>query len=257
MASLKELARYRDLVRTLVVRDLKVRYRRSTIGFLWTMLQPLLTMLVLSTVFSHVFRFDVENYPVYALAGILFWNFFSQSIVSSMNSLRYNANLLTKVPVPKAVFPLATILSGLVNLLLALVPLLAILMVTGHPLHPTLLFLPVAILLAAVFTFGAGLLLSPLAAFFSDIVEMVGVVLMMLLYMTPIFYPASIVPERFAWITRWNPVRVVLDVFREPIYAGRIPSAAHLALAAAIAAVSLGVGVAVFRRSSDRIVLYL
>ncbi len=241
----------------LVVRDLKVRYRRSTIGFLWTMLQPLLTMLVLTTVFSHVFRFDVANYPVYALAGILFWNFFSQSIVSSMNSLRYNANLLTKVPVPKAVFPLATILSGLVNLLLALVPLLLILVVTGHPLHLTLLFLPVAILLAAVFTLGAGLVLSPLAAFFHDIVEMVTVVMMLLLYMTPVFYPVSIVPERFAWIIRWNPVRVVLDLFREPIYSGRLPSAAHLAVATVLAAVSLAVGIAAFRRSSDRIVFYL
>lgn len=254
---MRALARHRDLVQMLVVRDLKVRYRRSTIGFLWTMLQPLLTMLVLTTVFSHVFRFDVANYPVYALAGILFWNFFSQSIVSSMNSLRYNANLLTKVPVPKAVFPLATILSGLVNLLLALVPLLAILVVTGHPLHLTLLFLPVAILLAAVFTLGAGLVLSPLAAFFHDIVEMVTVVMMLLLYMTPVFYPVSIVPERFAWIIRWNPVRVVLDLFREPIYSGRLPSAAHLAVAAALAALSLAVGIAAFRRSSDRIVFYL
>lgn len=257
MESMKDLIQYRDLVRMLVVRDLKVRYRRSTIGFLWTMLQPLLTMVVLTTVFSQVFRFDVDNYPVYALSGILFWNFFSQTITTSMNSLRSNANLLTKVPVPKAVFPLATLLSGVVNLLLALVPLLVILVVTGHPLHPTLLFLPVAIVLAAIFTLGVGLVLSPLAAFFHDIVEMVGVVLMLLLYLTPIFYPVSIVPERFAWLPRWNPVRVVLDVFREPIYSGRLPSAAHLAAAAAIAAVSLAIGVAAFRRSSDRIVLYL
>ncbi|HUP22817.1 MAG TPA: ABC transporter permease, partial [Thermoanaerobaculia bacterium] len=102
---------YRDLLVELVRRELKVRYRRSTLGFLWTMLQPLLMMLVLSIVFSAIFRFDVENYAVYALSGILFWNFFSQSITSSMNSLRGNAPLLTKLPVPRMLFPLATVVS--------------------------------------------------------------------------------------------------------------------------------------------------
>ena len=102
------LLQYRDLVQILVARELKVRYRRSTLGFLWTMLQPLLTMTVLHVVFSQVFRFDVENYAVYALSGILFWNFFSQSITTSMNSLRTHAGLVSKLPVPKAVFPVAT-----------------------------------------------------------------------------------------------------------------------------------------------------
>jgi ABC-type polysaccharide/polyol phosphate export permease len=184
-----QLLRYRDLVRALVLRDLKVRYRRSTIGFLWTMLQPLLTMLVLSAVFSALFRFDIPNYPVYALAGIMFWNFFSQSITASMNSLRGNAHLFTKVPVPKEVFPVATVVAGVINLLLALIPLFAILLVTGHPIRPALLFLPAAILLAALFTLGAGLLLSPLAVFFHDIIEMVSVLLTLFMYLTPLFYP--------------------------------------------------------------------
>src|SRR4029078_6397624 len=110
--------RYRDLVLALVARELKVRYRRSTIGFLWTMLQPLLMMLVFQVVFSHLFRFPIPAYPIYALAGILFWNFFSQSIVSSMNSLRGNAQLLQKLPVPHAVFPVAAVISGAGHLLL-------------------------------------------------------------------------------------------------------------------------------------------
>src|SRR5918993_281438 len=142
-----DIYRYRDLVRALVARELKVRYRRSAIGFLWTMLQPLLTMLVLQLVFSQIFavRLTYGNYPIFALAGILFWNFFSQSIVASMNSLRGNAQLLQKLPVPKAVFPLATVISGVVNLVFALVPLVAILLITGHPVRPALLFLPISI----------------------------------------------------------------------------------------------------------------
>ena len=252
------LLQYRDLIWALVLRDLKVRYRRSAIGFVWTMLQPLLMMLVLQLVFSAIFKFeDIQNYPVYALAGILFWNFFSQSILASMNSLRGNANLLKKVPVPHAVFPVATVLSGLVNMAFALVPLFGLLLVTRQPLTPALLFLPAAILLAAVFTLGAGLLLSPLAVFFHDVTELAGVALNLLMYLTPIFYPMSIVPEHIRWIVRFNPTRSILEVFRDPIYYGKIPPLSHLAVALVVTVAMLAIGVAAFRRSSDRIPFYV
>jgi len=252
-----EILRYRDLVLALVARELKVRYRRSAIGFTWTMLQPLLMMLVLQVVFSALFRFQVANYPVYAMAGILFWNFFSQSVVASMNSLRGNAQLLKKVPVPKAVFPIATVASGVINLVFALVPLLLILVITGHPLTPALLFLPVAILLAALFTLGAGLLLSPLSIFFNDIVEMITVILSVLMYLTPIFYPKEIVPPKMRWIVRFNPLRSILEVFRDPIYYGKVPPLSHLTVSCLIVLVALGVGAWAFRKSSDRIPFYI
>ena len=255
-----EVFRYRDLVLALVARELKVRYRRSAIGFLWTMLQPLLMMLVLQVVFSSIFRMELDfgNYPVYALAGLLFWNFFSQSILASMNSLRGNAPLLRKLPIPKEVFPLATVISGVINLCLALVPLLLILIITGHRLTPALFFLPVSILLAGLFTLGAGLLLSPLSVFFSDVVEMVGVVLSILMYMTPVIYPMSILEgSRYLPLVRFNPVRSILEVFRDPIYQGEIPPMTHLAVCAGIALGVFVIGAFVFRRSSDRIPFYI
>lgn len=254
---MRDLLQYRDLVTYLVGRELKVRYRRSTIGFAWTMLQPLMTMLVLQMVFSAIFRFEIYNYPVYALSGILFWSFFSQSIVTSMNSLRANAGLLTKLPVPKSVFPISTVIAGVINLLFALIPLFAILIVTGHPLRPSLMFLPVAILLAALFTLGAGLVLSPLAAFFTDVIELVGVGLTLTMYLTPIFYPIEIIPESFRWVVRFNPLRSVLEVFRDPIYYGKIPPLTHLSVTVVVVLVSVVVGVLVFRRSSDRIAFYV
>lgn len=254
---MREALKYRDLVRTLVARELKVRYRRSAIGFLWTMLQPLLTMLVMQLVFSSIFRSQLLNYPVYALAGILFWNFFSQSIVASMNSLRGNAQLLQKLPVPKAVFPIATVISGVVNLLFALVPLFVLLLVTGHPLTPSLLFLPVSILIAALFTLGAGLLLSPLAVFFSDVVELIGVMLTLLMYLTPVIYPQEIVPQHMRWIVRFNPIRSILEVFRDPIYRSKIPPLSHLSVSIVIAVIALVLGAWLFRRSSDRIPFYI
>jgi ABC-type polysaccharide/polyol phosphate export permease len=248
---------YRDLIRELVARDLKVRYRRSAIGFLWTMLQPLAMMLVLKVVFETIFRFSVANYTVYVLAGLLFWNFFSQSILTSMNSLRNNAGLLSKVPVPIEVFPLAAVLSGVINLILALIPLLVLMVATGHPLKPALLFLPVAILLATVFTLGAGLLLSPLAVFFGDVVELVGVVMTLLMYLTPVIYPMDILPPRFLWIVRFNPARSILEVFRDPIYLGKVPPLSHLAVATGFAVLALLIGYVTFRRSADRIPFHI
>jgi len=254
---LRRTFQYRDLVMTLVARELKVRYKRSAIGFLWTMLQPLLTMLVLQIVFSSIFRFALQNYSVYVLAGLLFWNFFSQSIVSSMNSLRGNATLLKKLPVPQAVFPIATVAAGVVNLVLALIPLLLLLVITGHPLSPALLFLPVSISIAAIFTLGAGLLLSPLAVFFYDVVEIVAVIITMAMYATPIFYPMAILPEKYRWFVRFNPIRSILEVFRDPIFYGKIPPVSHLSVATSVALVAFVLGYWSFRRSADRIPFYV
>jgi len=248
---------YRDLAWELVLRDLRVRYRRSAIGLAWSLLQPLLMMLVLHVAFSAIFRFEVDNYPVYALAGILFWNFFSQSIVHSMNALKGNAGLIQRLPVPKAVFPVAAVLSGVVNFGLALIPLFAILVATGHRLEPALLFLPVSIAIAALFTLGAGLLLSPLAVFFSDTVELVGVLLQLAMFLTPIFYPMKIVPEPFLAVVRFNPIRSILEVFRDPIYFGKIPPLSHLAVASGLAIALFALGAWVFARSSRRINFYL
>jgi ABC-2 type transport system permease protein len=252
-----ELFQYRDLILVLIVRELKVRYRRSTIGFLWTMIHPLLTMLVLEVVFSTAFRFNIKDYPVYVFSGILFWNFFNQSVVTSMNSLKGNASLLQKLPVPKAVFPIATVLSGVVNLIFALVPLSLILFGTNHRLSGSLLFLPVGIIVATMFTLGAGLILSPLAVFFNDVIEMVTVVLTLILYLTPVFYPLSIVPLRFRWVVECNPLQLILEIFRAPIYRSQIPEIGQLSVAVLVATAMLVGGVAVFERSSDRIPFYL
>ena len=244
---------YRDLVVELVKRELKVRYRRSAMGFVWTMLQPLMMMAVLHIAFSTAFRFNVANYPVYVLSGVLFWNFFSQGIVTSMNSLRGNAGLIQKLPVPIAVFPLATVIAGLVNLVFALVPLLGVLVVTGHPLHASLLFLPVAILIAGVFTLGAGLLLAPLSVFFYDVVEMVGGVMTALMFLTPVMYPMQIVPEKWRWVVRYNPVRSILEIFRDPLFYGKVPPIEHITVAVGVSLIAFVVGVLAFRRARHRI----
>jgi ABC-2 type transport system permease protein len=254
---MRDLIRYRDLVLTLVARDLKVRYRRSAIGFVWTMLQPLLMMLVLSVVFSQVFRVQVPNYALYALAGIVFWQFFSQTVTSCLHSLKGNARLLTKLPIPKAVFPIATVLSGLLNLGFALVPLFGIAIATGHPPTAAIAFLPVGILLIAAMALGLGLLLAPLSVIFSDTVEVITIVLSLLLYLTPVFYPRAIVPEQLRWAVHLNPLAAALEVFRAPIVDQTLPATSDLLVATLSAVALVAIGSWFFATSSRRLALYL
>jgi len=218
-----ELLHYKDLLRLLVVTNIKTRYRRSVLGVAWTLLSPLLTMTVMTIAFSAIFRFSIPNYPVYVLAGLVYFGFFQESTTQSMTSLVWGSALLKKVYIPAAVFPISAVGTGLVNLSLSLIPLLLIMVVLGQPPSWALLFVPVAMALAAVFFLGVGLLVSTVAVFFSDVVEMWGVIVRALFYLTPVMYPEEIFPERLNWIFQINPLYHLILCWREPIYRGALP----------------------------------
>ncbi len=168
-----DLIHHRHLLWNLVQRDLTVRYKRSIIGFFWTMLNPLLLMIILTVVFSTLFRFEgIDNYPTYFLSVYLVFGFFAQTTNQSMASLAWNGALMKRVRVPKSIFAVSTTLSGLINLCLAYVPLFLIMIVTGAPICVTVFYLPISFLLIAMFTLGVSLLLSALAVYFDDVQHM-------------------------------------------------------------------------------------
>jgi ABC-type polysaccharide/polyol phosphate export permease len=257
LAYAREMLQYRTLLRALVSRELKVRYKRSVLGVAWTMLNPLLMMAVFTVVFAHFLRFEIRQFPIYFLSAFLLWNFVSQTTSWSTGCLVGNASLITKVYVPKGIFVLAPVVSGLVNLLLSLIPLALIMIVLGHPFTPSIAFLPVSILLAAVFSLGLSLLLAPLCLMFADIVPLYQVVLTAWMYLTPIFYPVSIVPERYRVLVEANPMTYFVEAFRAPIYAGTLPDASVLLGATVSAAVVFLGGAIVFDRYSDRIAYHV
>jgi ABC-type polysaccharide/polyol phosphate export permease len=222
--AVSELLRYKDLLRLLVTTNITTRYKRSILGVAWTLLSPLLTMTVMSIAFSALFRFSVPNYPVYVLAGLLFFAFFQESTTQGMTALIWGSALLKKVYIPASVFPISAVGTGLVNLCLSLIPLLAIMVILGQPPSWALLFVPLAMAMTAVFSLGVGLILSTVAVVFSDVVEMWVVIVRALFYLTPVMYPERIFPERLKWIFQVNPLYHLIHCWRDPIYYGALPA---------------------------------
>lgn len=249
---LRDIREHAALLFELVHRDLTVRYKRSVLGFLWTMLHPLLLMLIFLVVFSALFRVGAPHYETYFLSAYVAWNFFAQTTVNAMASVAWNGPLMKRVRVPPSIFTLSIVVSGLVNLGLSLIVLFSIMLAVGAPLHATLSFLPISFLLLFLFTLGASLALTAVSIFFGDVREMVQAGMPALMYLTPIIYPISIVPERFRWAIKLNPLVYIVEIVRDPIYYGIIPSPATLTVAAVISFGSLAVGWMIFRHMAPR-----
>lgn len=214
----KEIFKYRELLRNLVMRDIKVRYKRSIIGFLWVMLNPLFMMLILNIVFSELFKISTPNYTAYLLSGIILWSFFSQSTSTAVVSFIGNSNLIKKVYIPKAIFPLSLILSAFIHFLFAMIPLFIIFYITGVHISSNIYLLPLFFIMITMFSFGVSLILATSTVFFHDVRYIYEVLLLAWMYMTPIFYPESIVPERFMFILQLNPFYYFISVFRGALY---------------------------------------
>jgi ABC-type polysaccharide/polyol phosphate export permease len=250
-----EVIRYKDLLRLLIATNIKARYKRSALGVAWTQLNPLLTMIVITIAFSAIFRFAVPKYPVYVLAGLVFFGFFQESTTQCMNSLVWGSGLLKKVYIPAAVFPISAVGTALVNLGLSLLPLVLIMLFFKQPLTWAVLFVPVAMVMIAGFSLGIGLILASIAVAFSDVVEMWGVIVRALFYLTPVMYPEKIVPEKLVFMVKGNPLYHMMLCWREPIYSGVLPQFDSVVKALGFSVATLLVGWWVFSRRSHQFAL--
>ncbi|MEN4010844.1 MAG: ABC transporter permease [Chloroflexota bacterium] len=251
LVEFKEAWRYRDLIRFLVRRDVTARYKRSVLGIAWTMLNPLGMMIILSIVFSEVFRVTIEGYPAYVLSALIAWTFFSQTSSSAINALVWGGDLLQRIYIPRSTFAISAIGTGLVNLLLSMVPLLAVTLAIGIPLHATLLLSPLAMILLAMFSLGVGLLISTIGIYFADVVEMYQIILTAWFYVTPIIYPLDILPQNVEAALQFNPTVHLIGLFRDLVFYGIIPPAQNWLVCLAISAGTLLVGWLVFTGKSD------
>jgi ABC-type polysaccharide/polyol phosphate export permease len=253
-----ELARFWPVVQNMVVQELRVRYQRSILGFLWTLLNPLLMLATLCLVFRFLFK-QVENYPLYLLAGMVPWSFLSTALNDSATCIIANEGLIRKIYLPKLVFPLARVLIGLVTFVFSLGAMFVLLWPLGARPSWTMLFLPVAIALLTAFTLGLSLIIATANTFYRDCGHLVSVFLQAWYFVTPILYPldGDTFPASAQWMFGLNPAFYFIELFHEVLYSGHWPRIGLIAAAATIAAVSLGVGYAIFKSHEDKMVFRL
>ncbi|MBI3175424.1 MAG: ABC transporter permease [Chloroflexi bacterium] len=252
LEELRGVFQYRDLIFQLIRRDIVARYKRSVLGVAWTMLQPLGMMVVMTLVFSRLFH-QIQGYPAYVLSGLITWTFFSQTTTAAIHQMVWGGALLNRIYLPRTSFSISAIGTGLVNLAISIIPLVAIVLVLRLPLTVNILFIPIAMLLLASFALGVGLLLSTLAVNFPDVSEMYQIILMAWMYFTPVIYPETMIPPEYQrWMFTLNPMYHLVKLFRAPIYEGRLPDPQSLLMGTVISLVTLVAGWIVFSRAADR-----
>lgn len=249
--------KYKFLIKQLVSRDFKTKYKRSMLGFMWSFLNPLLTMVIQYIVFSTIFRSNIENFPVYLLTGSIIFNFFTESVGVGLVSIVMNASLINKVYVPKYIYPVTRVFSTAINLLISLLPLLFAIIITGENITKAYLLLPFVLICLTIFCIGMTFMLSSAMVFFRDTQFLWGIVSLLWMYATPLFYPENIIPERFSAVLKLNPMYYFIKFARIIILDGVSPQPIMYLYCLIFAFASLTIGAYIFKKSQDKFVLYL
>ncbi len=251
------LKKYRFLLFQLVSRDFKTKYKRSILGVLWSLLNPLMTMVVQYIVFSELFRWDIDNYAVYLISGTVLFSFFSEATNQALVSITGNAGLITKVYVPKYIFPVSKVISSCINFGFSLIALFVIVFANG--LRPNIYYfmLPFGIICIIVFSMGVGFILSSLMVYFRDTQFLYGVVLTVWTYLTPIFYPETILPDRFMIIMECNPMYHFIRYERDIILNNHLPSLQAHVICIIFAVASICVGAVIFKKAQKNFIMYI
>ena len=249
--------KYKNLLWLLIKRDFYSKYRKSILGVLWSLLNPLLMMLIMTAVFSQLFRFDIPNFPIYFLSGRLVYDFFTESTTMAMNSVISGEGIIKKIYIPKYVFPVSRVFSSLVNMFFFLIAYFFVTIITGAPFYWTMLLLPIPIFYIFVFSMGVAMLLSAMSVFFRDLTYLYGVFTLMLFFATPIIYPVEILPEWLMPIIGLNPLFQFIEYVRSLTLHGVVPDLWSNFVCIGFALSSICIGVYVFMTRQDRFILNL
>lgn len=249
--------KYGPLLYELVLRDIKIKYRRSVLGVLWTILNPLLMMGILYVVFSHLFRFEIENYAIYVLSGQILFNYYQMATTDAMTAVLGNASLIKKIYLPKYILVLAKILSGAVNLAASFAALIIVIVIVGGRITPVFLLALIPIVSLVVFSMGIGMILAAYTVRFRDIQHLYGVFCMGLFYLTPVIYPLSILPKYMERIIYYNPVARIIETFRTIVIDNTIPGTGDIIYCLMAALLAAGAGAIVFKSRQKKFILEL
>jgi len=249
--------RYRFLIEQLVGRDFKSKYKRSVLGYLWSFLNPLLTSLVQYVVFSTIFKSSIPNFPAYLITGVIFFGFFSDAVTQGLQAIVANAPLITKVYVPKWIYPVTKVGASSTNFIISLIPLFIVAFITGCRPSFALLLLVFDIVCLLVYCIGLSLILTTMNVFFRDTQYLWGIAITVISYATPLFYPESIIPGNFQWVIRLNPLYHYIKFARTCIIDGVSPTIMRYWYCFISAVVMLAIGCLIFKKNQDKFALYI
>lgn len=244
-------------VSSLVSKDFKLKYRRSALGVVWSVLNPLLMMIVLSAVFSTFFRFAIPNYPLYIILGNTLFALMSESTTSAMWSILESSSLIKKVRIEKLIFPIEKVLFQLVNFCISLVAVAIVMIYFRVAPTVSLLALPLLLLFVVLFSAGLGMALSALAVFFRDVCHLWGVIITAWTYATPLFYPLEVLPEWMMPIMQINPMYHYVTYFRDLLLNGTVPSLIENLICAIMAIATFAIGLLIFKKTEKKFILYV
>lgn len=251
--------KYLFLMQQMISRDFKVKYKRSVLGVVWSLLYPLLMMAVMAIVFSQMFKFRMEgvNYLVYLLSGLIMWNYFNEATSAAMTSIVDNFQLMTKVYIPKYIFPLSKCLFVGINFLLSLIPLLLIVLITGAPITLSYLCLPYVFICLFLFAVGVGLIISTVSVFLRDMFYIYGILLTIWQYFTPIFYDISMLPITLQRLFKFNPLYQFITFVRSILLDGVVPNLSSWLWCGGTALIVFVIGCFVFKSKQDKFIYYV
>ncbi len=258
--------KYSFLMQQLISRDFKVKYKRSILGVLWSILQPVLMMTVMAIVFSQMFKFKVEgvNYLVYLMTGLIMFNYFSEATSNAMTSVVYNFTLINKIYIPKYIFPIAKCLFVGINFLLTLIPWFAIILLSyiglgeyACPINLWYILIPYILLCFFMFTLGIGLIVSCVSVFLRDMFYIYSIILTIWNYLTPIFYSLEILPPTLQTIFKYNPLYLFITGVRSIVLYGQRPSFVQLGSMFIVGLITMIIGLFVFKKKQDKFIYYV
>ena len=255
--SWQEVFTYREVVRNFVITNLKMRYKRSFLGFIWTLLNPLMMMAVTSVVFSMLFRHNLKNFALYIFSGLVPWGFISAAAINGSLAIVHNEGYIKKIYIPKLVFPVNVLTTEMVNTLLALMSLFLLGFFLHLKISIEILLLPYAFLTLFIFILGLSLVLSVMMVYFRDLNHIVQISFNAFFYLCPIIYPISFIPPKYQHFFDYNPFNYYITMFRDAIYYNRWSEPRILYTSAIIALVSLLIGYIVFKRGEKHLVYRL
>lgn len=248
MDSLKELYEYREMIYSLVRKDLRTRYKGSVLGFFWTFLNPLLQLIVYSIAFSYIMRVQMDNYYMYMFVGLLPWIFFCTSVQGGAMSVMSGSDLIKKIYFPRLVLPIATVTGAFVNMLFSMVVMFAALFVSGIGVSKYIFYMPILLLLLYSLGLGLAFIFSACNVYLRDLEHILGIVTMSMFYVTPVIYPISMVPERFLHYFYLNPMVPMITAFQDILYYQKAPHMDTLLGVVGYAVAFMVIGFVVFQK---------